>query len=139
MQKRCDRNRNRSKRRAIYCPIHHHFLDSASAKHPLFADQAGQLQARGIGRKNSLLLMSSAATVLLQGEWIEAFWCEDCQAIKWYHVRKCERTYTLSVAPPELWQQAAGVFHPDGNASVSEFTRKQSRTPTTRNIYMNSI
>ncbi|WNZ47621.1 hypothetical protein Q2T42_07225 [Leptolyngbya boryana CZ1] len=140
MQRRCERNRNRSKRRAIYCPIHNRLLDSASAKYPLFADQAGQLQARGMGRKAALLLISNATTVSLQGEWIEAFWCQDCQTINWYHVRKSERTYNLSVAPVELWQQAAGVIYPDGNASVGEFTRKQSRIPTLKNnVYINSI
>jgi len=70
--------------------------------------------------------VASQTAVSLTGEWLEGFWCEECQETKWYHVRKRENTYQLSVAPPELWQQAAGLAHPNGNPSVSEFTRKQA-------------
>ncbi len=127
---RCDRNRKRSKRRAIFCPIDHHYLDSASAKYTLFADNSKQLQQRGVSRKAALLLMSNKTTVALDGEWVEAFWCSACQKTQWYHVRKTgDRTYDLAIAPPELWQQAQGVLHPNGNPSVGEFTRRQSRLP----------
>jgi hypothetical protein len=128
LQKRCDRNRKRSKRRAIYCPIHGCYLDSVSLKHSLFADRAEQLQQRGTSRKNALLLVASRTTVSLQGEWLEAFWCQECQASHWYHVRKTDRNnYEVSLAPRELWQQATGVILPQGNPSVGEFTRTQSR------------
>ena len=30
-------------------------------------------------------------------------------------------------APKELWQQVAGVVNPQGNPTVSEFTRKAAR------------
>jgi hypothetical protein len=127
MQRRCDRNRKRSVRRAIYCPMHGCYLDSVSQKHPLFADKAGQLQQRGMGRKSSLLLIGSKTTVLLSGEWLEAFWCQECQETKWYHVRKRNNTYDLCVALPELWQQAMGVIPPQGNPSVGEFSLRHSR------------
>ena len=127
MQRRCDRNRKRSKRRAIYCPIHGCYLDSVSQKYRLYADRAGQLQQRGIGRKNALILVANKTAVPLEGEWLEAFWCDQCQQTKWYHVRKNDRTYEVSLAPQELWEQATGVILPDGNPSVGEFTRRQSR------------
>lgn len=128
MQRRCDRNRKRSKRRAIYCPIHGCYLDSMSQKYQLFADQPGQLQQRGMSRRSALMLVASQTTVPIDGEWLEAFWCEQCQATKWYHVRKSdERTYKLSAAPRELWQQVSGVIDPQGNPSVGEFTRRHSR------------
>lgn len=133
MQRRCDRNRKRSKRRSIVCPIHGCYLDSVSQKHPLFADRAGQLQQRGVNRRSSLLLIATHTTVPLTGEWLEAFWCEECQKTQWYHVRRREgdgsqaATYDVSLAPPELWQQAIGIIHPHGNPSVGEFTRRQSR------------
>lgn len=129
MERRCDRNRKRSKRRAIYCPIHACYLDSVSPKYPLFADQAGQLQQRGLNRKSALMLIATQTAVPLQGEWLEAFWCEQCQETNWYHVsRKAgEQTYTVRLAPAALWQQAQGVTSPYGNPSVSEFTRRQSR------------
>lgn len=127
MQRRCDRNRKRSKRRTIYCPIHGCYIDSASQKYRLYADRAGQLQQRGIGRKKSLILVANKTAVPLEGEWLEAFWCKLCQQTKWYHVRKNGRIYEISLAPQELWLQATGVILPDGNPSVGEFTRRQSR------------
>ena len=128
LKQRCNRNRSRSKRRALYCPIHGHYLDSVSAKYTLFADRSEQLQERGVGRKTALLLMSSRTTVTLEREWLEAFWCSECQKTQWYHVRKADdRAYNVCTAPPELWQQAQNVAHPSGNPSVSEFTRRQSR------------
>ena len=127
MQKRCDRNRKRSQKRAIYCPKHQCFLASRSQKYPLFADTAGQLQERGMGQLNARMLIAAKTTVPMGGEWLEAFWCEDCQETKWYRVRKHERTYDLIVAPSELWQRATGVTYPDGNPTVGEFTQRQSR------------
>ena len=129
VQKRCDRNRKRSQRRAIHCPIHNCYIDSVSQKYGLFAEQPGQLQARGIPRREAMLLVAAKTTVSLQGEWLEAFWCEECQKTTWYHLRKQGSKYDLSVAPTELWQQATGVIHPDRNPSVGEFTYRQSRTP----------
>ncbi|NCJ07552.1 hypothetical protein GS597_13740 [Synechococcales cyanobacterium C] len=127
-QRRCDRNRKRSKRRAIFCPIHNCHLDSASQKFALYADQPGQLQSRGIGRRPALLLIQTMTAVPLTGEWLELFWCEQCQETTWYHVHRHEdRTYSISPAPIELWQQATGVINPNGNPSVGEFTRRQAR------------
>ena len=128
MQRRCDRNRKRSKRRAIYCPIHGCHLDSVSQKYSMFADTAGQLQQRGISRQNARMLVANQTAVSLGGEWLEAFWCTQCQETKWYHVQKRDaQTYNVSVAPIELWQQAIGVINPEGNPSVGEFTRRQAR------------
>jgi hypothetical protein len=103
-------------------------MDSVSQKQSLFADRPGQLQQRGINRKTALMLVANQTAVPLDGEWLEAFWCVECQRTKWYHVRKVDdRTYEISVAPQELWQQVQGVIDPKGNPSVSEFTRRQSR------------
>ncbi|WNZ43971.1 hypothetical protein Q2T42_19240 [Leptolyngbya boryana CZ1] len=128
MQRRCDRNRKRSKRRGIYCPRHGCYLDSTSQKYPIYADRAEQLQERGLARKYALLAVATHTSVTLSGEWLEAFWCNECQATEWYHVRRLEGSrYDVSLAPVELWQQAIGVVHPTGNPSVGEFTRKSSR------------
>jgi hypothetical protein len=43
------------------------------------------------------------------------------------NVKKCDRTYEVSSASVELWQQASGVIHPQGNPSVGEFTPTQAR------------
>lgn len=131
LQRRCDRNRKRSKRRNIYCPIHGGYLHSVSQKYPLYADRAEHLQARGIGRKHALLVVASQTAVTLTGEWLEAFWCDECQSSKWYHVRRLAgNQYDISLAPPELWQQAIGVVNPQGNPSVGEFTKQQARMVT---------
>jgi hypothetical protein len=127
VQKRCERNRKRSQRRAIHCPIHGCYIDSVSQKHGLFAEQAGQLQERGIARREAMILVANKTTVSLTGEWLEAFWCEECQETKWYHVHKHGSKYEISLAPAELWQQATGVIHPHRNPSVGEFTYRQSR------------
>lgn len=125
--KRCERNRKRSKRRAIFCPIHGCYVDSASQKYPLYADTPGQLQQRGIRRKEAMILVASQTAVSLDGEWLEAFWCDQCQSIEWYYVQKKERVYEISVAPAELWQRAIGVSPSEGNPSVGEFTRRHAR------------
>jgi hypothetical protein len=131
VQARKHRNRNRSKRRAIYCPIHGCYLDSVSQKHRLYADKAGQLRDRGMGRKAALRVMASYSTVPLENEWLEAFWCEECQRNEWYWVtqsaEKENRSYSLSTIPEDLWQQAQGVILPVGNPTVGEFTRRQAK------------
>jgi hypothetical protein len=124
LHRRCERNRKRSKRRAIYCPIHGCYLDSVSQKYRLFADKAEQLQERGLSRLAALLSIANYTAVTIQGEWLEAFWCEDCQEKNWYYVRQLNNgRYDISLAPKELWQQVTGVIDPDGNPSVGEFTR----------------
>ena len=128
MTQRRQRNRNRSKRRAIFCPIHQCHLDSVSQKYPLYASKAEHLQQRGYSRKRALTVMAGYGTVPLDGEWLEAFWCDQCQETQWYHVKKHEGNhYTLIPAPEHLWMQAANVIMPTGNPSVGEFTRKQAR------------
>ncbi len=127
LQRRCDRNRKRSKRRSIYCPIHNCYLESRSQKYQLFADQAGQLQQRGMSRRRALMVVATQTAVSIEGEWLEAFWCDYCQQTKWYHVRKSgDRTHEVCLAPQDLWQQVAGVVDPQGNPSVGEFTRRQA-------------
>lgn len=126
-QEQHKRNRKRSKRRSIYCPIHACYLDSVSQKHLLFASQISELRQRGISRKNALQVISERTAVPLQNEWLEAFWCQHCQKTKWYHVRKLDTYYAISVASSELWQSVTGVIDPSGNPSVSEFTKRQSQ------------
>lgn len=135
MPKRCERNRNRSKRRAIYCPIHGCYLDSASRKFQLYADKPEQLRQRGMGNKKALTLIQSHTAVPIVGEWLEAFWCRECDEKAWYHVRRGSHAenshtrvkYDIRLAPQTLWQQATGVIQPNGNPSVGEFTRKSAR------------
>lgn len=129
MQRRCDRNRKRSKRRAIVCPQHQCYIDSVSAKYRLYADQVEHLQKRGFGRRTSIMLIATNGAITLENEWLEAFWCQVCQETNWYHVTKMgDRTYQLSLAPAELWQQVQGVIHPHGNPSVSEYTKRHARS-----------
>ncbi len=125
------RNRNRSKRRAIYCPTHDCYLDSVSQKYPLYTSQPEHLQQRGMGRRVALTVIAGLGTVPLQGEWLEAFWCDHCQQTQWYHVRKtAANSYCLALAPEDLWLQASGVIFPTGNPTVGEFTRRVARQTT---------
>lgn len=124
LHKRCDQNRKRSKRRSIYCPIDGCYLHSVSQKYSLFAN-VDLLKQKKVSRKNTNLAPES--TVNLKGEWLEAFWCDRCQKTQWYHVQKLnDSTYKVSVATAQIWQQAVGVAHTEGNPSVSEFTRKNA-------------
>jgi hypothetical protein len=135
MTKRCDRNRNRSKRRAIYCPIHGCYLDSASHKYRLYADRPEHLKQRGVSNRKALTLIQTHTAVPILGEWLEAFWCRECQETSWYHVRHFGHKnvshkrddYEVRPAPYSLWQQATGVIQSEGNPSVGEFTRKSAR------------
>jgi hypothetical protein len=122
------RNRSRSKRRSILCPTHATYLDSVSQKYPLFATKPEHLQQSGLSRRAALTLVASLGTVPLQGQWLEAFWCDRCQHTQWYHVCKtAANQYTLSTVPQALWLQAAGVILATGNPTVGEFTRRQAR------------
>jgi hypothetical protein len=103
-------------------------MDSVSQKHRLFADQAIQLQQRGLKRLEASILIATHTTVPIQGEWLEAFWCEECQQKNWYCVQQLEEgNYNISPAPKELWQRVTGVINADGNPSVGQFTRKNAR------------
>jgi hypothetical protein len=127
------RNRSRSKRRPIFCPVHGCYLDSVSAKHPMFAHQVEHLREAGFGRNISLLLLQEYSTVSLTGHWLEKFWCEDCNQTEWYRVERYHvdnqgaAKYHIAVAERHLWERVSGVHHPEGNPSVGEFTRKQAK------------
>ncbi len=120
LQKRCDQNQKHSKERAIYCPIHCCYLDSASPKYQLFADCAKQLQKRDMPRRNTLMLAANQPAFPLVGEWVEAFWGvfwgKECEQTNWYRVCKGEnRTFAASFAPRDLWQYATGTINPAVN------------------------
>ena len=102
MQKSYTRNRQRSKRRAIYCPIHNCYLHSVSQKYLLSADCPEHLQQSGVGKSSAQMLISAQGSLKLNGEWLEKFWCSSCQESNWYHIRKYDRTYQCNVAPREM-------------------------------------
>lgn len=129
MGRRCDRNRKRSKRRAIYCPSHSCYLDSVSQKYSIYSNQASQLQQQGFGKQATRRILVSQSEVVLRNHWLEAFWCEECQDVKWYYIHKTDQGYQVSIPPTELWQRAMGVTDPRGNPSVGEFTQRQARMP----------
>lgn len=111
MQDSCvqKKKKRRSKPRSIYCPIHGCYLDSVSQKYHLFAAQSAQLQVRGMSRTTAQMVINAHTTVSIQGEWLEAFWCDCCQNTTWYYVRKTgDRVYELSLASDELWQSVGG-------------------------------
>jgi hypothetical protein len=127
-QLRSQRKRSRSKPRSLVCPLHSTRLESASQKHYLYLDQAGQLQVRGMGKHTAMMVLAVHGQVPLRNEWLECFWCADCQQRRWYHVIRDEnRSYDLRLAPERLWQQVSGVIDPQGNPTVSQFTREVAR------------
>lgn len=117
-------------------------MHSVSQKYRLFASCPGQLRQKGIGRHNAKILIASQTAVILENEWLEAFWCDECQQTKWYRVEKIGKnsnkkvgraSYSISLAPTKLWEQAVGVDESRGNPSVSEFTRRHARMASYKN------
>ncbi|QDZ41549.1 hypothetical protein FRE64_14365 [Euhalothece natronophila Z-M001] len=132
MGRRCDRNRKRSKRRAIYCPHHGCYLDSVSQKYPIYADRPEHLQEQGMTKKTATLVLATR-TAVRTNVWIEAFWCPECEAVTWYLVeRNSDRSFKVSPVPRGLWERMEGAIDPFGNPTVSEFTRKQAKRLTDR-------
>lgn len=130
--KRCNRNRKRSKRRAIYCPKHGCYLDSVSQKYPIYADRPEHLRAKGMTKKTAGLVLATH-TAVRTDEWIEAFWCPECEETQWYGVRKtADRTYELFSVPRQLWERVEGAIDPFGNPSVSQFTRREAKRLSTK-------
>jgi hypothetical protein len=124
------KTRSRSRRRVLFCPHHpEERLLSVSQKHHLYLTDVGHLVVRGLSRKKAdEILQAHRRVVALTDEWLECFWCESCQSSTWWHVRRHDRlSYSLSVVERELWEQASGVIRPEGNPSVSQFSRREAR------------
>lgn len=124
------RTRQRSKRREIHCPRHpEERIFSVSGKYHLYLTDVGQIVIRGLSKRKADELLAAYKRVLpLSDEWIECFWCEDCQASSWWHVKRLNRLqHELNPVPRELWEQATGVIRAEGNPTVSEFSRRQAR------------
>jgi uncharacterized protein YjcR len=112
LDRRCNRNKKRSKRRAICCLIHGDYLHSVSRKHSLFASHTASLQKKEVSQQNAQIMVMLETIISLKDEWLEAFWCDRCQETKWDRIQKQENsTYKVSAAPSELWQQAVGIIH----------------------------
>lgn len=66
------------------------------------------------------MLVATKTTALLEDEWLEAFWCDECQETKWYHVKKVDVSniqaksvcisYKVSVASRSDWQQSISAI-----------------------------
>lgn len=98
-QKCSTRNRKRSKRRAIFCPIHLGYLESRSPKYKVPACQEKDDDAVQIDGA-----ADEAAPFLC--EWVESFWCPECQVKSWYHVKESlPRCYEVVLASADLCQQ----------------------------------
>lgn len=124
------RTRRRPRRRELLCPLHpEQKLFSVSPKHHLYITDVGQLVLRGLSKRKADELLAAYKRVLpLSDEWLECFWCEDCGSSSWWHVTRLEKqVYTLSPVARDLWEQASGVIRPEGNPTISEFSRRQAR------------
>lgn len=84
---------------------------------------------KGMSKRTAEKVLLAYNQVLsLSDEWLECFWCEDCQVSTWWHVKRLgPLEYTLETVAKELWEQASGVIRPEGNPSVSQFTRRNAR------------
>lgn len=119
--------RTRSGGRRIKCPEHGCFVHSTSQKHRLFTCTAQYGQHFGANGRQALV--ETPGEVCVTDEWLEAFWCPECQDTNWHLVKKTETGHELASIPPRLWERTLGTVYPWGNPSVSEYSRKQSRPP----------
>ena len=122
--------RRRPSRRKLMCPCHSdEKLLSISPKHYLYATEVGTLVLRGLKRSTAIQLLAQYRNVMpLSGEWLEGFWCESCSEVRWWHVYRLEQhRYELKPIAQGLWEQVSGVIRPEGNPSVSQYTRKSAR------------
>jgi len=134
-QKRCERNRNRSKGRRIKCPLHGCLVHSVSQKHALFANSPEHLQSRGLTKQKASIVLLSYSAVSLDREWLEEFWCDECQDKSWYHVKRTDDGYVLSNVSAKTWQQSVGTIDPyKANASVSEFSVREANRFRARRV-----
>jgi hypothetical protein len=101
-------------------------VHSVSQKHRLFNCHV-QPQRFGIQGRQTVAEVPSETC--LPNEWLEAFWCRECQQTNWYCVKKIGALHTLSPIPPQLWQYTLGTAYPWGNPSVSEYSRRHARPP----------
>lgn len=84
---------------------------------------------RGLSKRKADELLTAYRRVLpLSDEWLECFWCHACNSSTWWHVKRLDRLqHILSPVPRDLWEQASGVIRPEGNPTVSQFTRRHAR------------
>jgi hypothetical protein len=135
VKKRCERNRNRSKGRRIKCPLHGCLVHSVSQKHALFANSPEHLQTRGLTKQKASIVLLSYSAVSLDREWLEEFWCDECQDKSWYHVKRTDDGYVLSNVSAKTWQQSVGTIDPyKANASVSEFSVREANRFRSRRV-----
>ncbi len=124
---RGDRLRRRSKKRGIFCLVHPQvFLESRSRKLRLFAIEEGQLSAKSKRKGSIQKVLASNGAQVIQGEWLEQFWCCECNSTAWYHVTQSEQNFILSPALSSLWKQVTGVGWPGHNPTVSQYSQKQA-------------
>lgn len=123
-------SRRRPRRRDLRCPLHpEKKLFSVSPKHHLYLTDSGQLILKGMSKRKADEVLAAYNNVLsLTDEWLECFWCEDCQSSTWWHVKRiAPLKYSLGSVSQELWEQASGVIRPEGNPTVSQYTRRNAR------------
>jgi hypothetical protein len=71
--------------------------------------------------QNILTLLATEATAMMEDEWLEAFWCDECQETQWYHVKKivsdtqgksARISYEISVVSRSDFWQSTSVISP---------------------------
>ncbi len=122
--------RRRTSRRQLTCPCHiNEQLTSISPKHNLYITDVETLALRGISKSVAEAVLAEHRHVVhISDEWLEGFWCRACAEVRWWHViRSGQHCYQLKPIAHGLWEQVSGVVRPEGNPSVGQFSREQSR------------
>lgn len=107
-RRRSTRNRKRSKRRAIFCDTHNCYLESMSPKYWVNNTSAEHqmLNMTVQEDKEEQSEFSILDENFKKKEWMEAFWCPQCQQRNWYHVvETVPRCYNVTLVSDQLCHQ----------------------------------
>jgi len=127
------RQRGKRRSRLLFCPAHpEQRISGNGRRYLLHLLTPEELRQRGMSdrraRLGARLGIQSYPGLGLHNEWLEELYCPACGASRWCHViRQDDRSFEVSWAPRDLWEQVAHVDPLEPNPSVGEFTRRQAR------------
>jgi hypothetical protein len=123
------RQRRRPKRRQLFCPAHQdELLYGNGKKYFLHLLSPDELVHRGIKATRAKLIIQSYPVLVLNNEWLEELYCNECGISHWCHIIRHDKVaHTVRWAPRDLWQQVAHVDVLCGNPTVSQFSSREAR------------
>ena len=122
------RKRKRNYRRNISCPINDCHIQSTGEKYRLTTlyEDIPTFTQQERSRDNIIYLTAAKIPCYLEDEWLECFWCSECNKNNFYHVKKW-RNGSYQALPPiatSAWNRAVGVAYPEGIPGISQYSQR---------------